>query len=110
MMADEVEKAAPGAESAQVASPPRPKEGGPFVTGATWGNIPQMTGGMTFSELGQTGLRQFSGWVREEFLPNLVGRQGAQKYREMRDNSPIIGALLFAIRATMRKVEWRVQG
>jgi hypothetical protein len=64
---------------------------------------------MTFYELGQTGLRQFSGWVREEFLQTLVGRQGAQKFREMRDNNPQIGGMLFAIEATMTKVEWRVE-
>lgn len=95
--------------SSQVPSPewPNDKAKDPFATGATWGPIPRMTGGMTFRELGQSGLRQFSGWVREEFLPQLVGRQGAQKYREMKDNSPVIGAILFAINATMRKVEWR---
>src|ERR1035437_4398579 len=75
---------------------------------ATFGPTPDMTGNMTFREIGQSGLRQFSGWVREEFLPNLVGRQGAQKYREMMDNSPVIGALMFAVISTMRKVEWRV--
>ncbi len=80
----------------------------PSAAGGSWGPIPQMSGGMTFRELGTTGLRFFSGWGREEFLPQLVGRQGAQKYREMRDNSPTIGAILFAINSTMRKVEWRV--
>jgi len=64
---------------------------------------------MTFYEVGQTGLRQFSGWVREEFLTVLVGRQGAQKYREMRDNSPTIGGMLFAMEAEISKVEWRVE-
>jgi hypothetical protein len=75
---------------------------------AAWGPVPVMTGGMTFSEVGSSGLRQFSGWVREEFLQTLVGRQAAQKYREMMDNSSTVGALLFAIQSTMRKVEWRV--
>lgn len=75
---------------------------------AAWGALPVLTDGMTFWEIGQTGLRQFSGWVREEFLQTLVGRQGAQKYREMMDNSPTIGGLLFAIQSTMRKVTWRV--
>src|ERR1043166_2710723 len=76
--------------------------------GSSWGMIPIMTTGMTFGEIGQTGLRQFSGWVRDEFLPNLVGRNGMRTYREMADNSPIVGALLWAIRSTMKKVEWRV--
>lgn len=91
---------APSGQSAQVRSFQEP--------GYSWGAIPQMTYGMTFSELGQTGLRQFSGWVRDEFLPNLVGRNGARTYREMGDNSPVVGALLWAIRSTMKKVEWRV--
>lgn len=73
-----------------------------------WGNIPVLTDGMTFYEIGQSGLRQFSGWVREEFLQSLVGRQGAQKYREMVDNSSTIGGMLYAIQSTLRKVDWRV--
>jgi len=76
--------------------------------GGAYGQLPEMTVGMTFRELGSLGLRSFSGWVREEFLPELIGRQGAQKYREMYDNSPIIGAIVYAIKSTMRKVEWRV--
>lgn len=76
--------------------------------GGAYGRVPLMTAGMTFSEVGQSGLRAFSGWVREEFLQQLIGRQGASKYREMTDNSPVIGAILFAIKSTMRKVEWRV--
>jgi hypothetical protein len=64
--------------------------------------------GLTFREIGSSGLRAFSGWVKEEVLLELQGRQGAQKYREMGDNSPTIGAVLYAIQSTMRKVEWRV--
>jgi len=95
--------------------PPKPKTGvtgvldSQYLSGGSYGNVPQFDAGMTFREYGSAGLRAFSGWVREEFLPNLVGRQGAQKYREMQDNSPVIGALMFAINATMRKVEWRVE-
>lgn len=74
----------------------------------SYGPTPQFDVGMTFKEYGSAGLRAFSGWVREEFLPNLQGRQGAQKYREMMDNSPTIGAIMYAIRGMMRKVEWRV--
>jgi hypothetical protein len=57
---------------------------------------------------GSYGLRQFGGWVREEILPDLVGRQGARTYREMLDNSAIIGAMMFAIQQAMRRVSWRV--
>jgi len=69
---------------------------------------PQFNVGMAFSDLGSSGLRQWSGWVREEFLPQLQGRQAARVYREMQDNSSVIGALMFAINATMRRIEWRV--
>lgn len=74
---------------------------------ASYGPIPRMDAGMTFTEVGNSGLRQFNGWVREEFLPQLQGRQAATVYREMTDNSPIIGAMIYAIRSTMQKVEWR---
>lgn len=63
---------------------------------------------LTFKEIGNSGLRMFAGWVKEDPLLELQGRQGAQKYREMGDNSPVIGAILYAIQSTMRKVEWRV--
>lgn len=67
---------------------------------------------MTWSQLsrtkGSSGLRQYGGWVREEFLPQLRGRQGARTYREMLDNSPTVGAIMFAIQQTMRQVDWRV--
>lgn len=80
--------------------------------GANTGSLyqpPAFDGGMTFKEMGQTGLRQYSGWVREEFLPQLQGRQAARVYREMSDNNATVGALLFAVVQTMRKIEWRVK-
>ena len=92
----------------QVPSPSLPRDSSANATGA-WGPLQVLTPGMTFREIGVTGLRAFGGWVREEFLPNLVGRQGAQKFREMRDNSPTIGGILSVIEATLRKVEWRVE-
>lgn len=57
---------------------------------------------------GSSGLRQYGGWVREEFLPQLRGRQAARTFREMQDNSPTVGAILFAIQQSMRQVSWRV--
>ncbi len=75
----------------------------------SWGAAPVLEYGMNFTDIGNSGLRAFAGYVREEFLLQLQGRQGAQKYREMMDNSAIIGAIMFAIQSTMRKVEWRVE-
>ena len=60
-------------------------------------------------ELGITGLKRVSGYVEEEFLPQLRGRKAVQVYREMADNDPIVGALLFAIDRLLREVEWRVE-
>lgn len=71
--------------------------------------IPALLSGMTWSDVGSSGLRQYSGWVREEFLPQLVGLDGARTYREMLDNSSTVGAIIFAIQQQMRKVVWRTK-
>lgn len=99
-MADDPKVPAPGLLPERIQQPSR------NLT-ASYGPVPEMSNGMTFREIGSSGLRQWNGWVREEFLPQLQGRQAATVYREMTDNSPIIGALLYAINATMRKVQWR---
>lgn len=59
-------------------------------------------------ELGSTGLKRASGYVDEEFLPGLRGRKAIQVYREMDDNDAIVGALMFAITALIKEVEWQV--
>ena len=63
----------------------------------------------TFMEIGSTGLKRASGYLDEEFLPQLRGRKAVGIYREMGDNDPIVGALLFAIRMLLRNLEWRVE-
>ncbi len=80
------------------------------TTDSSFGYIPPSIDdtGLLFHDVGSSGLRQFSGWVREEFLQQLQGRQGARVYREMLDNSSMVGAITFAIIQTMRDVEWRV--
>lgn len=60
-------------------------------------------------ELGVTGLEQSSGHIHEEFLPQLHGKRGIQVFKEMRDNDPTVGAMLFAIEMLIRQVEWRVE-
>lgn len=69
---------------------------------------PNLSSSMAWQTVGSSGLRQYSGWVREEFLPQLRGRQAARTFREMQDNSPTVGAILFAIQQSMRQVSWRV--
>jgi hypothetical protein len=61
------------------------------------------------SVIGTTGLRAFGGYVQEEFDKDLRGTNGSRIYREMSDNDPIVGALLFAITMLIRQVEWNVQ-
>jgi hypothetical protein len=81
----------------------------PYMDGSGGWPIPTFDHGMTFRDIGSTGLRQYSGYVREEFSPALMGREAVRVYREMRDNSPTVGAIMFAILGVMRKVEWRTE-
>lgn len=71
---------------------------------ATPGTVDQ-----AYSEFGATGLKQYSGYVREEWLRDLVGRRGLLMYREMRDNDPIIGAMFFAVEMLLRGVSFHVE-
>ena len=61
------------------------------------------------STIGTTGLRAFGGYVQEEFLKELRGLNGSRIYREMADNDPTVGALLFAVEMLIRRVPWTVQ-
>jgi hypothetical protein len=61
------------------------------------------------NELGRTGLKHFGGTLYEEFLPQLKGTRGQKVYKEMSENSPIIGAMLFAVESLLRSVDWNVE-
>jgi hypothetical protein len=61
------------------------------------------------SAIGGSGLRQFGGYVSEEFLRELRGERGARTYREMADNDPVIGAMLFAVTMLIRQAKWTVR-
>lgn len=61
-------------------------------------------------EQGRSGLNfSTTGYVEEEYLANLQGRQAIRVYKEMSENDPVIGAILFAIDMLMRSVDWRVE-
>ena len=60
-------------------------------------------------ELGSTGLKRSAGYINEEFLPALKGRKAVQVFREMSENDPIVGALLFAVDRLLRQINWRVE-
>ena len=60
-------------------------------------------------EIGITGLHEFDGIVHEEILRNLQWPQGNKVWREMSDNDPVIGAVLFAVEMLIRGVEWKLE-
>jgi hypothetical protein len=62
-----------------------------------------------YGEIGTSGLRQVGGFVLEEWLTQLSGRRAAWVYREMMDNNPVIGAILFAIEWMGRQMTWHVE-
>jgi hypothetical protein len=64
----------------------------------------------TPAEIGFTGLRQYGGQIREEFLPALQGLRGSLVFREMRENDPVVGAILRAIEMLIRQVRWSMAG
>jgi hypothetical protein len=60
------------------------------------------------TELGTTGLRRVGGFIIDDQLSALRGTNAVNAWREMSDNDPIVGALLFAIEKLLLHVEWRV--
>ncbi len=62
-----------------------------------------------FVELGVSGLKRTGGVITDEFINKLRGKQGAQIWREMADNDPVVGALIFAIERLILQIDWRVE-
>lgn len=61
-------------------------------------------------EAGRTGLIfTQQGYVDEEMLTSLKGRQAIKVFKEMSENDAIISALLFAIDMLVRQVDWEVE-
>lgn len=58
--------------------------------------------------LGIVGLRQNSGSVYEEFLPELRWPRAGKIYQEMADNDPVVGSILYLAEMLIRGAEWRV--
>jgi hypothetical protein len=60
-------------------------------------------------EIGFAGKNTYTGDIRaDEFLPQLRGKRAIKAYREMRDNSSIIGAILYTIEQVLRDVEIKI--
>lgn len=58
------------------------------------------------TELGIYGLKHSLGYVHEEFLPELRGRKGRKKYKEMVSNDATIGGLVTVTQSILRKIKW----
>lgn len=59
--------------------------------------------------LGRTGLQQSSGYLFDEWDTSLQGARGRRAYREMADQDPVAGAILYALEQITRQVAWTVQ-
>ena len=62
-----------------------------------------------FVEIGATGLRRWGGQVDEEFLPQLRGVRAVKTFKEMRENDPVVGAVVFAVDMLLRQISWRTE-
>lgn len=58
-----------------------------------------------FGEIGRSGLNHWGGEIREEFLRELKGKDGRKILKEMSDNDPIIGSVLFCISMLIRQAK-----
>lgn len=59
--------------------------------------------------LGTSGLRRSGGWILEEFNHRVAGRRWAQTAREMRAQSPIVGAALLLWESLMLQASWPIE-
>jgi len=60
-------------------------------------------------ESGRTGLVVSGGQIQEEFLTQLYGNQSIRVYKEMRDNDPVIGAVMMAILNLVRQSKFTIE-
>ncbi|QOZ25298.1 hypothetical protein [Bradyrhizobium sp. CCBAU 51753] len=84
--------------------PPRP-EGTPYIGPGIQGD----PNAKAFGEIGVSGLKVFSGYLNEEYLPELRGQQAIKVYRQMSETDPVVNAVLTAVTLILRAVDWRVE-
>ena len=58
--------------------------------------------------LGSSGLSRSGGQIDEEWLRQLQGEKGHRIYTEMRDNDPVVGAILYAIKTLVRQTKSQI--
>ena len=60
-------------------------------------------------EIGTSGLQHVGGFIIDDFVGDLRGLRGAKVWREMADNDPVVGAMLFAIERLILQIDWRME-
>lgn len=86
--------------------PAKPDTKKPAVSSATRaGKIARVD----FGEAGTTGLNQMAGYINDDFLKAWNGSQGMKTRREMKENDPAVGAMLFVIDKLVRNIKPQVQ-
>jgi hypothetical protein len=64
---------------------------------------------INYKQLGTSGLRRQGHYVYEEFLPGLRWPQAGKVYKEMADNDPVIGGILYLAEMFIRNVDWTTE-
>lgn len=64
---------------------------------------------VNYKQLGESGLTRYGGQVYEEFLPQLRWPRANRIYKEMSDNDPVVGAILYLAEMLIRNVDWVVE-
>jgi len=59
-----------------------------------------------FTEKGQTGLSQYNGIIKDDFLREFTGKEAYKRFNEMRLNSSIIASGLSAVEYIIRRMSW----
>jgi hypothetical protein len=68
----------------------------------------EITNTNPLAEIGVSGIKQATGYLWEEYLPQLRGRQGIRVYQEMSQNDPTVGAILRAMELIVKALDWNV--
>lgn len=71
-------------------------------------NDTQLSSGTAVTDYGSLGIDISGGYVRSSHNTKLTGAQKIKTYSDMRDNSPVIGAVALAIKMILSKVSWSV--
>lgn len=62
-----------------------------------------------YNLLGVSGLTRQGGYVYEDFNSNLHWPYAYKIYREMSDNDPVVGSILYMAKMLIRKTKWSVE-